>query len=137
MARKVEDEVMQLEKRYWTALKANDMDTALSLTDDPCIVTGAQGVNTIDRATFEKMMKASPWTLEDFELADFHVRRVSDDVAIVAYKVKESVTVDGKPLKFEAADASTWIRKNGKWVCAQHSEAITGDPFGRDRRPAA
>jgi hypothetical protein len=62
---------------------------------------------------------------------------VGDDVALVAYKVRESLTVDGKPLEFEAADSSTWIRSNGRWLCAMHSESITGDPFGRDRRPAA
>jgi hypothetical protein len=62
---------------------------------------------------------------------------VADDVAVVAYKVKEELTVDGKPLKLEAADASTWIRSEGRWLCAMHSEAITGDPFGRDRRPAS
>jgi hypothetical protein len=64
------------------------------------------------------------------------VRLVHDDVAIVAYKVKESLTVDGKPLTLEAADSSTWVRSPGGWVCAMHTEAISGDPFGRDRRPA-
>lgn len=132
--RKTEDEILLLEKRYWEAIKANDLDTALMLTDDPCIVTGAQGVSSIDRATFEKMMKANAWKLESFELTDFQVRKVNDDVVIAAYKVKESVTVDGKPMAFEAADSSTWIRKDGSWVCALHTEAVQGDPFGRDRR---
>lgn len=48
-------------------------------------------------------------------------------------KVNERLTVDGKPLKLEAADASTWVRRGERWVCALHTEAITGDPFGRDR----
>ena len=138
MARqRVEDEVAGLEKQYWKALKENDLEAALRLTDDPCIVTGPQGVNEIDHETYRKMMKDSPWKLQDFTLDDLQVRLLSDDVAIVAYKVKESMTVEGKPLTLEAADSSTWIRRDGRWVCALHTEAISGDPFGRDRQPNA
>jgi hypothetical protein len=28
------------------------------------------------------------------------------------------------------------VRRGGRWVCALHTEAIAGDPYGRDRRPA-
>jgi hypothetical protein len=31
-------------------------------------------------------------------------------------------------------DSSTWVRRNGCWLCALHTEAIAGDPFGRDRQ---
>lgn len=58
-----------------------------------------------------------------------------DDVAVVAYRVREELTVDGKPVTLEAADSSTRVRRNGCWVCSLHTEAITGDPFGRDRKP--
>ena len=57
-----------------------------------------------------------------------------DDVAIVAYQVTEELTVDGKPVTLNAADSSTWIRRNGGWMCALHTEAIAGDPYGRDRK---
>ena len=132
-----ETELLSLEKRYWTALREKDADAALELTNDPCLVTGAQGVSQIDHKSFAKMMANAPWSVDHFELDDVKVRMVADDVAIVAYKVKESLTVDGKPLELEAADSSTWIRSGGRWLCAMHSEAITGDPFGRDRQPAA
>src|SRR6266540_6516732 len=38
-----------------------------------------------------------------------------------------------KPVELDAADASTWVRRNGKWLCALHTESLKGDPFGRDR----
>jgi hypothetical protein len=53
-------------------------------------------------------------------------------LAIVAYQVHEELTVDGKPVTLDAADSSTWVRRNGRWLCALHTEAIAGDPFGRD-----
>jgi hypothetical protein len=73
------------------------------------------------------------WTLHDYTLSDVQVRQLTDDVAVIAYKVREKMTVEGKPLTLEAADASTWIRKNGRWLCALHAESILGDAFGRDR----
>jgi hypothetical protein len=37
--------------------------------------------------------------------------------------VKEELKAEGKPLTFEAADASTWVRRDGKWRCA-HTESL-------------
>ena len=132
-SRTVEKEIVELERQYWLAIKEKDIDAAMRLTDDPCIITGSQGVAQVDRQTFERMMQAATWTLHLFELSDEQVRLLRDDVAIVAYKVREELTVDGKPVAMEAADSSTWVRRNGRWVCALHTEAIAGDPFGRDR----
>ncbi len=129
-----EKELVQLEKRYWQAMKDKDVETAMRLNDDPVIVTGAQGVATIGRDAFKGMMTDASWSLHDYDVSDVQVRLLSDDVAIVAYKVTEDLTVEGKPVKLEAADSSTWVRRNGQWVCALHTEAIAGDPFGRDRR---
>lgn len=79
-------------------------------------------------------MKSPSYTLDRFELKDgAQVRLLGDDVAIVAYQVHEELTVEGKRVTLDAADASTWVRRDGRWLCALHTEAITGDPFGRDR----
>jgi uncharacterized protein (TIGR02246 family) len=137
MENEVERELVDLEKQYWQAMVDGDVEAALRLTDDPCIVTGSQGVAKIDHDKFATMMQSDQWTLKSFALEDEQVRFLSDDVAIIAYKVKEELTVDGKPLTLEASDASTWVRRDGRWVCALHTESITGDPFGRDRKPAA
>lgn len=130
----LEAELLGLERRYWQALKDKDAETAMQLTDDPCIVTGAQGVHALDRKTIGAMMKAATYTLHRFEIRDgAQVRLLRDDVAIVAYEVHEELTVNGQPIALDASDASTWVRRNGRWRCALHTEAITGDPFGRDR----
>jgi uncharacterized protein (TIGR02246 family) len=134
----LERELLDLEKRYWRAMQEKDVDAAMRLTDDPCIITGAQGVSRVDRKTFEKLMTNAPWEIKEFEIDDeAEVRVVGDDVAIVAYKVREELTVDGKPVTLDAADASMWVKRDGGWVCALHTESPAGDPFGRDRKPAA
>jgi uncharacterized protein (TIGR02246 family) len=130
----VENELVQLERKYWEAIRDQDVEAALRLTDDPCIVAGASGVASIGPDAYRKMMKSGTWKLDEFELKDTNVRLLGDDVAIVAYKVKENLIVDGKPLTLEAADASTWVKRNGEWRCALHTESLAGDPFGRDRK---
>lgn len=129
-------EFMELERRYWKAIQEHDVKTAKELTDFPCIVAGPQGVGKIDEATFAAMMEAEGARLERFELKEgARVSRLGDDVAVVAYEAHEDLTVEGRPISLDVAETSTWVRKDGRWVCAQHSEAIEGDPFGRDRLP--
>jgi uncharacterized protein (TIGR02246 family) len=134
-ARHDEQELIELEKRYWQAIKDRDAEAAARLSDDPCIVTGPQGVGRIDRKTLGAMVKSPSWALREFDVRDVQVRMLRSDVAIVAYRVHEELTVDGKPVTIDAADSSTWVRRDGRWVCAMHTESIAGDPFGRDRRP--
>lgn len=138
MPNAVEDQLLELERRYWQALKDNDEETAAKLSDDPCIVAGSQGVASLDRRSIAAMMKQGGWKLNSFQIdPNVKVKLIADDVAVLAYKVREELTVDGKPVSFEAADASTWVRRDGQWVCALHTESIAGDPFGRDRRASA
>lgn len=133
-----EQELIELERRFWQAMKDGDTAAAVELTEFPCIVAGPQGVGSLDRPTFERMMGTTRYRIDGFELKDgAKMRRIGDDVALLAYEVHEELTVDGKPVSIDAADCSTWVRKDGRWVCALHAEAIEGDPFGRDRARSA
>ena len=134
-AQAVRDELLSLERRYWQALQDQDDDAALNLTDDPCIVAGAQGIASLDRRKMAAMLRQGTWKLNSFKIdPDVQLRMIGDDVAVLAYTVHEELTVDGNAVKLQAADASTWVRRDGRWVCALHTEALAGDPFGRDRR---
>jgi hypothetical protein len=133
MRSELENELIELETQFWNSIKKKDAQAAARLADDPCIVTGAQGVAQIDKTTFVKMMETANWTLHDFKIEGAKVQRLSDEVAIIGYKVHEDLTVDGKQVALDAADASTWVKKNGRWLCAMHTESIVGDPYGRDR----
>ena len=134
MTQTIEQDLLDLERRYWQALKDKDVDAALELTDEPCLVTGASGVGKVDKQAYASMMENATWTIDDYAIGDdAQVRMLGDDTAVLAYTVREQLKVDGEPVSFDAADASTWVRRGGRWVCAMHSESILGDPFGRDR----
>ena len=131
----VEQALVELEKQYWQAIKDHDAETAMRLTDEECILSGAHGVRSIERHEFKRLMKTTPYTLHTFELSDVQVRMLGDAVAVVAYMVHEELTVDGKPVALDAAETSVWVQRD-RWVCALHCESLAGDPFGRDKMAA-
>lgn len=130
----VEKEILELENRYWTAMKNKDVEGAMALTDFPCMVAGAPGVGRIDAETYRKMMTGAKWTLHGFELKDPHVKLLDDDVAVVIYKIHEDMTVEGEEVALDASDSSVWVRRDGRWRCSVHTESVAGDPYGRDRK---
>jgi hypothetical protein len=128
-------ELLDNERRFWDAMKTKDATVASKMTDDQCIVVGAQGVSAIDRQTMGKLTTEGKWKLEQysFDEKNTQVRFLTDDIAIVAYKVNERVDLEGQKLPIEANDASVWVRRDGEWRCALHTESLAGDPYGRDR----
>ncbi len=128
-------ELLEHERRFWNAMRDKDGEAASEMTADHCIVVGAQGVSSVDPETMARLTKEGDWELErfTFDESTAQVRFLNEDVALLAYKVKERLTVDGKPVNLEANDSSVWVRRNGEWRCALHTESLAGDPYGRDR----
>ena len=75
MRPELENELIELETQFWNSMKKKDVQAAVRLADDPCIVTGAQGVSQINKKTFAKMMETANWTLHDFKIEDAKVQR--------------------------------------------------------------
>jgi hypothetical protein len=128
-------ELLDVEHRFWEAMMDKDADASGEMTDDGCIIVGAQGVSAIDAQAMAKMTAEGKWQLKEylFDQTSTQVRFLTDDIAIIAYPVKERVVVDGKELEFTANDASVWVRRDRGWRCALHTESVKGDPFGRPR----
>jgi Domain of unknown function (DUF4440) len=118
------DDIIKLEKSYWDAMKAKDGDKSAELSGTTSIVTSAKGVMSIAKAKMGKMTEEGKWTLESYAFDDIEVATPTPDVAIIAYTVKQNVTMDGKKQELRAADSSTWIRGSNGWECHAHSETI-------------
>jgi ketosteroid isomerase-like protein len=126
-------EILQLEKRYWDAMKARDQATIDALTADPCLVVGPQGARMVDRQEFTRMFQSDDWKVLDYKLDERNasVRPISNDVAVVAYNVKERAQMGGQPQDIDAYDTSVWARQNGKWQCVAHTESPAAPPAKR------
>jgi uncharacterized protein (TIGR02246 family) len=132
-------QLLDLERQFWNSMQSKDAEVASNMTDDGCVIVGAQGVSAIDAQKMKQLTAEGKWTLHEFSFDEktMQARFLTDDVAIVGYKVNERVSVENEELSFDANDASVWVRRDGKWLCALHTESLAGDPFGRDKVKSA
>jgi hypothetical protein len=121
------DEIVALEKSYWDAIKAKDGGRTAKLSGDPALVTGARGVMSIPKARMGKMTEEGNWTLDAYAFDDVEVSTPAPGVAIIAYTVRQKVTMNGKAQEMRAADSSTWVRGADGWECHAHSETFLTD----------
>jgi Domain of unknown function (DUF4440) len=138
MARKDAKAIIELEAKFWQSVMDKDTEAAVAMLDDKSAVAGAQGLAMLSHSDCRSMAKQGErmWKLKSFRFDDVKVTFPTADVAVIVYKVTEDMEVYGKPLTLKAADATTWVRKGGKWLAALHTESLLGDPFGRDRKAA-
>jgi ketosteroid isomerase-like protein len=118
------DEIIALEKDYWDAMKRKDGKRTAQLSGKLALTTSDRGVTSIPKAKMGKMTEDGNWTLESYEFDDVEVVKPTPDVAIIAYTVKQKVTMDGKKQELRAADSSTWVRGADGWECHAHSETF-------------
>lgn len=117
-------EIIGLEKKYWKAMADHDLDAALSLTDFPCLIAGPQGRSLVTEEEFKKMFESHRNEIRTFEFENNpEVRLLNPETAVTAYRAKSRIVRDGKEEDCDIVDTSTWIKRNGKWVCAMHTES--------------
>jgi ketosteroid isomerase-like protein len=131
-----DQELLELERQYWDAIKARDARTVNRLTDQESTVAGASGVSGWNAEAVAKAFDAPQYTVKDYRIDPQTVRinAICDDVVSIAYGVHENIEMaDGKPVKLDAFDTSVWKKTDNGWACVLHTESLKGDPFGRDR----
>jgi hypothetical protein len=138
MAQTQEQKIIDLEQKFWRTMVDKDTEASVAMLPEKSIVAGAQGTALLTRDDYRGMAKQGDklWQLKSFRFDDVKVIFPAKDVAVIAYTVTEEMDVEGKPLTLKAADATTWVRKEGEWLAAMHTESVLGDPFGRDRKAA-
>lgn len=124
MASPTKNDILARERDYWDALCRKDGDTASRLSADPCIVSGRQGVTVISRPTMKSLTEDAKWTLDSYSFDEVQFLSPAPHIAILAYTVTQTVTMDGKSETRRAADSSTWVEGTDGWLCCAHSEAF-------------
>ncbi|SMD08735.1 nuclear transport factor 2 family protein [Pedobacter nyackensis] len=120
----MENQILELEKKYWKAMETRDFNTVKSLTHFPCIVAGKDGVRSVDESTFKKMFDSGEGSrLKVLNISDAQSEIMSEDSAVVAYLIELEYGAENKKSSGKCACTSTWIMENGNWVCAMHTES--------------
>lgn len=139
LKRMTDDQLLDLERAFWTAMKNRDALAVGRMTSEECTIVGASGVTAIDSRTMARLVGSAPYELREYMIngSKARITHLSDDMVAIAYPVHEKLEVEGKDVELEAFDASVWRREHGQWTCVLHTESIAGDAFGRDRTPKA
>ncbi|MGO4550824.1 nuclear transport factor 2 family protein [Lysobacter sp. 2RAF19] len=124
-----DQDLIALEKRFWQSMVDRDTDVALGLLAEPALMVSSHGAMQFDHAGYRKMAEDPRHALKAFDLSNTRVLRPSDDVAIVTYEVDQTTTMSDREERVRMSDSSTWVRRDGKWLCAIHTEsAMTEAP---------
>ena len=120
------DTIVKLEKTFWQSMVDKDADKAMKMIADECLITGPMGTMRSDPQDYKRMTEQGQWDLKDFEFSDVQVIFPAEDTAIIAYKVHQTGTMEGKEMDLNCADSTTWVRDGRDWKCALHTETIVG-----------
>ena len=118
-------QLIELEKKFWQSMVREDTDAALSLLDQQALMVSAHGAMKFDHDGYRQMAQQGSMVLKDFHLSDIEVFMPTQDIAILTYRVKQSMAPRGQDAKAsteEMADSSTWVRKEDQWQCVAHTE---------------
>lgn len=123
--------LIELERKFWQSLVREDTDAALSLLDQQALMVSSHGSMKFDHAQYRHMAQQGPMVLKDFKLGDIDVLQPTEDMAVLTYRVRQSVAPrgsDGMGKMQEMVDSSTWVRKEDQWQCVAHTETPLEQP---------
>jgi hypothetical protein len=116
----VEQVLLQIEHDAWTALTVSGVRARAFYDDvlaDEVLMLFPGGMVIDDRSTVVDSMDGADWS--DFVISDARVLRLSDDSAVLAYRV-EATRGDGS--RYDALLNSTYRRMESSWKLALHQQ---------------
>lgn len=112
-----------LETAFWSAMRDRDGAAAAELCADTVVTIDAQGVSTLSTEEMQQKLETGERTPGRFYFSEIHVTSPSPDVAVIGYRVKQEVTVEGQDKTFTAAQCATWVYAVDRWLCHARCES--------------
>jgi ketosteroid isomerase-like protein len=116
----MENQILELEKKYWYGMENHDFQTVKSLTYFPCIVAGKNGVNSVNETSYKRMFESGKdKQTKVLNISSVESQMINETTAIIAYLIE--LEYEGNSMN--CACTSTWVRDNDNWLCAMHTES--------------
>ena len=116
-------EIERLERAFWQSLVDRDAPAARGMLAPEALMVSSHGTMRFDPAQYEKMLLDPKHGLLEYTLSDMDVLFPSDDVAIATYRAHQRMRMDGNEMEQDVCDSSTWVKVDGAWKCAAHTES--------------
>lgn len=119
-----DQQIIDLETRFWQSMVDDDTATAESLMTEPSMLVSGHGAMRFGRADYRRMAKQAPMVVKSFAFSDMQVAFPSEDTAVLSYHVKQGIAPrgTGQVVQQDMLDTSTWVRTPDGWQCALHTE---------------
>ncbi len=116
---KLEDTLLALEKQTYEALKKGDLDTQKKITADDFVAILSDGSRFNKDGFFQEL---AAFQLKTYSLKDVRLVQLTPEAASLTYRIKSDYSILGLPMSDELSVASTWVRRNGKWLNVLYQE---------------
>jgi hypothetical protein len=117
--RTLKDELLQQERAYLEAVQSKDGAAAQRLTAPESLVVGGRGAMKVDGAAIRGMVEQHDASRRyEIDESTAQVVRLTDDVAIISYTLRTRTGAE----TWESYDTDVWTRRDGRWLCALHTE---------------
>lgn len=120
----MKDEILKLEKAYWSGMENHELEVVTNLTYFPCILASKNGPRKMTEEDFKKVFEqAEGMEMQVNNIDDVQFHNVSEELAVIAYSIELTHKTKDKEIKSKCACSSTWLKSDNAWKCIQHSEA--------------
>ena len=115
-------EIMKLEAEFWQAMADQRPEQAAALLAAEAVSVAMFGIHHFSPGEYLSMAQTGPAKLTFFEFSNEKVIFPIADVAVATYEVKQIFEMDGQSHEMICFDTTTWVRNNGRWLAAAHTE---------------
>lgn len=112
-----------LERAFWDSMVAGKPEVATGMLTEPAVMVSGHGAMKFDHAAYARMARDDRYKLVDYDITHMDVVFPRDDVAIATYQVDQKMEMQGQAQRMAMYDTSTWVKVDGKWLCAMHTES--------------
>lgn len=118
------DQLIALEKKFWQSMVDEQTDVALGMLAEPSFMVSPHGAMKFDHASYRRMAEHGTMVIKRYDLGAMDATFVGDSTAILSYEVNQTLSPRGKAEEIQQhmADTSTWVKVDGQWRCAMHTE---------------
>ena len=120
-------EIMKLEVEFWQAMADQRPEQAAALLAAEAVSVAMFGIYHFSPSEYLAMAQTGPAKLISFEFSNEKVIFPIADVAVATYEVKQIFEMDGKSHEMACFDTTTWVKTNGRWLAAAHTETQKQD----------
>jgi uncharacterized protein (TIGR02246 family) len=111
-----------MEERLGAAWGARDGETFGALVTEDMVEIAIADGRLLGREAVIEMVVSGHCDVKSFEIDDVEVRRLTDDVALIAYVVTQNTVCRGEPLPERIHAMSIYVRRDGAWRAATYQE---------------